>query len=197
MKPPRLRRAFDRQRHTSPRIIRSRRRLIPRGNPRIIVSLQPSGTRSVRNVDFQLNISSSPHIAHDLRERADHGRRLYITRDRYRRNAPCARSAKLDIPRQRSAGVKDRDIGHRGETAAGKLLEVVVLRRRRGHEPRRLGGGRLHDRTRIEQAHRLQRKQDERQKRRQQKSGLDRGLRPVLARDINRARCLWRLRRRR
>ena len=35
----------------------------------------------------------------------------------------------------------------------------------------------------------LQCEKDERQKRRQQKSGLDRRLRPVLARDINTTRC--------
>ena len=88
--------------------------------------------------------------------------------------------------------MKNRDVGHRGKSAASELLKViVVLNRRRGHKPRGLGGGGLHDRARIEQAHRLQREQDKRQKRRQQKGGLDRRLRPILARDINTERCPW------
>ena len=86
--------------------------------------------------------------------------------------------------------MKNRNVGNRGKTAAGELLNILVIpHRRRGHEPRGLGGGRLHDRARVEQAHRLQRQQDERQKRRQQECRLDRRLRPVLARDINTARC--------
>ena len=86
--------------------------------------------------------------------------------------------------------MKNRNVWHRGKSAARKLLNILVIPQRRcGHKPRGLGGGRLHDRARIEQAHRLQRQQDERQKRRQQECRLDRRLRPVLARDINRARC--------
>ena len=47
----------------------------------------------------------------------------------------------------------------------------------------------IYDDGTYEQAHRLQCEKDERQKRRQQKSGLDRRLRPILARDVNTTRC--------
>ena len=143
----------------------------------------------IRDIDLELNVAALGGTTHSLRKRTDHGQRLDLAGNGHGRDATRTGPAKLDIPRQRPAGMKDRNVGHCGKSAAGELLKIVVLRRRRGHEPRGLGGGRLHDRARIEQAHRLQREKDECQKRRQQKSGLDRRLRPVLARGINTTRC--------
>lgn len=89
--------------------------------------LQPLGTRSIRDVDLKLDIAVMARATHSLRKRTDHGQRFNLAGNGNGRDAARIGPTKLDIPRQGPAGMENRNVGNRGKTAAGKLLNILVI----------------------------------------------------------------------
>ena len=81
----------------------------------------------VRDVDLKLDIAVFACATHSLRKRTDHGQRFNLAGNGNGRDAARIGPTKLDIPRQGPAGMENRNVGNRGKTAAGKLLNILVI----------------------------------------------------------------------
>ena len=60
----------------------------------------------IRDIDLELNVAALGGTTHSLRKRTDHRQRLDLAGNGHGRDATHTGPAKLDIPRQRPAGMK-------------------------------------------------------------------------------------------
>ena len=79
----------------------------------------------IRDIDLELNVAALGGTTHSLRKRTDHGQRLDLAGNGHGRDATRTGPAKLDIPRQRPAGMKNRNVGNSLRSSSSAVVVVM------------------------------------------------------------------------